>query len=206
MYILQHHIKVTSNEIYNRIWFQESDFIECSDHMLSWSEIKINGYWVNVVPKPAKSVVSFTKWLAEKPLRRKAKKLDLYFLKNIDRQPFKYENELDMTLLLTNLPRIQERHQKLQTCLEFKSVTRSCYTFWRHSQHQKSIPQPQGRYHRHSLSVLPVNGNNIGKPVPKQWLLLNTCCQFVYDQFLEKNANLCFTSYLIIFSSSFIEM
>ena len=137
MYILQHHIKVTSNEIYNRIWFQESDFIERSDHMLSWSEIKINGYWVNVVPKPAKSVVSFTKWLAEKPLRRKAKKLDLYFFKNIDRQPFKYENELDMTLLLTNLPRIQERHQKLLHILTPQPTPE------KHSSTTRQVPQTQ---------------------------------------------------------------
>lgn len=33
------------------------------------------------------SVVSFTKWLAEKPLRGKAKKLDLYFLKTLIGNP-----------------------------------------------------------------------------------------------------------------------
>lgn len=70
---------------------------------------------------------------------RKGKEIKFISLENSDWQPFKYENEMDMMLLLTNLRRNEESHQKLLNVLEPQPTLEK----------RASIPQPQGRYRRH---------------------------------------------------------
>ena len=75
--------------------------------------------------------------VGRKTSEKKGREIRFIFFKNIDRQPFKYENELDMTLLLTNPPRIQECHQKLL------HILKSQPTLEKHSSTTRQVPQTQ---------------------------------------------------------------